>query len=279
MPKATESYNLKVLRPDLARQWHPTKNGATGPMDVTPGSGKKIWWLCAQGHWWLATVADRVGGSGCSYCRKLQKTAGHRMAEVKPELLQEWHISRNKDINAREVSCNHSDRLWWLCRNGHEWQATIRARLSGRGCPFCSSVPAEAFTTSNREKGKAYAPQDSRAGAAIYTPLRPLQEQESAPHAGLELRRSKRYAHVSTVMIESSLAGIFGYGQMNNYSAGGMLIRSDFPIHPGTLIRIRLEKPLYASVADMVESRVVWCRPLEDDSGKNSRFGIGVNLI
>ena len=38
MPKASETYNLLTLRPDLAREWHPTKNGTLGPKDVTPGS-------------------------------------------------------------------------------------------------------------------------------------------------------------------------------------------------------------------------------------------------
>jgi hypothetical protein len=80
-------------------------------------------------------------------------------------------------------------------------------------------------------------------------------------------------------MIESSQAGIFGYAQMNNYSAGGMMIHSDFPISPGARIKIRLEKPLYASVSDVVDSRVVWCKEIEDDSGKDSRFAIGMRLI
>lgn len=279
MPKATESYNLKVLRPDLAREWHPTRNGALGPKDVTPGSRKKIWWLCEQGHWWSASVYDRLRGMSCTYCRSLQKPAERSMADVKPELLKEWHPSRNRDISAREATCSHSDQVWWLCQNGHEWPATIRARLSGKSCPFCSSLPAEAFTIPNREKSNAGASQADRDGVPVYRPLRPLQEMESAPRQGRELRRSKRYVHVATVMIESSQAGIFAYAQMKNYSAGGMLIRSDFPIQPGSRIKIRLEKPLYASVSDVVESRVVWCMPLEDDSGTHSRFGIGVNLL
>jgi len=80
-------------------------------------------------------------------------------------------------------------------------------------------------------------------------------------------------------MIESPAAGIFGYGQMYNYSAGGMMIRSDFPISPGTLIKVSLENPLYSSVSNTVDSRVVWCRRFENESGQYSRFGIGVSLI
>jgi hypothetical protein len=279
MPKATDSYNLKVLRPDLARQWHPTRNGTLGPMDVTPGSGRKIWWLCEQGHWWSASVHDRVRGMSCTYCRSLQKPAERRMVDEKPELLKEWHPSRNKDISAREVTCSNGDKVWWLCPNGHEWLATIRARLSGKSCPFCTSLPAEALTISNREKSTAGASHAWRGRVSMHTPLRPLHAQETVAFQGRELRRSQRYVHVATVMLESSQTGIFGYAQINNYSAGGIQVCADFPLRPGTLIKIELEKALYASVADVVESRVVWCKPFEEESGTQPRFGIGVNLL
>jgi hypothetical protein len=279
MPKPSESYNLHVLRPDLAKDWHPTKNGTMGPKDVTPGSRKKVWWLCEHGHWWLASVAARVKGMQCSYCRQIRKASPRLLANEKPELLKEWHPSKNKGIKARDVSCTHSEKIWWLCTNGHEWQATIRSRLSEKGCPFCSSVAHEHFIVPLREKGPASAPQGHREGNFLHRPLNQLNEQVSAPPHGKELRRSKRYVDVATVMIESTHAGIFGYGQMNNYSATGMLIRSDFPIRPGTFIKIRLEKPLYSSESNVVDSRVVWCKPVEDDNGRSSRFGIGVRLI
>jgi hypothetical protein len=80
-------------------------------------------------------------------------------------------------------------------------------------------------------------------------------------------------------MIESDRTGVFGYAQINNYSASGLLIRSDFPMQPGTLARIRLETPLYASASRVVESRVVWCREIAGDAERNSRFGIGVSLL
>ena len=109
--------------------------------------------------------------------------------------------------------------------------------------------------------------------------LRSLHEQVSPDYQGKELRKSRRYEHVTTVMIESSQAGIFGYAQMYNYSASGMLIRSDFPINPGTLIKVNLKKPLYSSASNTVESRVVWCRRFERERGKYSRYGIGVSLV
>lgn len=279
MPKASESYNLKVLRPDLAKEWHPTKNGALGPKDVTPGSRKKVWWLCEQGHWWSSSVSDRVRGRRCTYCSGLQRQGEQGMADVKPELLRQWHPSKNNTLKAREVLCTHRDKVWWLCEKGHEWQATVRSRLAGKPCPYCACRVPEDFSGQNpqsRATGLRNPPGGRR---PAFEPQRHLSEQSAVHHQGKELRKSRRYAQVATVMVESIQAGIFGYAQMHNYSAGGMLIRADFHIQPGTLIRIRLEKPLYASVSNVVDSRVVWCRKFEDEIGKSSRFGIGVNWM
>ena len=58
---------LQTKNPKLARQWHPTKNGKLTPRDVTPGSNKKVWWLCSHNHEWQAYVYHRNKGSGCYF--------------------------------------------------------------------------------------------------------------------------------------------------------------------------------------------------------------------
>lgn len=60
--------DLASIDPNLARQWHPSKNGYLTPFHVTSGSGKKVWWLCEKGHEWLTTVASRSQGCGCPKC-------------------------------------------------------------------------------------------------------------------------------------------------------------------------------------------------------------------
>ena len=57
--------------PNLAIDWHPTKNGSLTPYDITAGSGKKVWWKChVCGYEWEASVCNRARGRGCSYCSK-----------------------------------------------------------------------------------------------------------------------------------------------------------------------------------------------------------------
>ena len=41
--------SLAETHPEVAKQWHPTKNGDLTPNNVTPGSNKKAWWKCDKG--------------------------------------------------------------------------------------------------------------------------------------------------------------------------------------------------------------------------------------
>ncbi len=41
--------DLATIDPVVASQWHPTGNGSLTPQQVTPGSRRKVWWLCDKG--------------------------------------------------------------------------------------------------------------------------------------------------------------------------------------------------------------------------------------
>lgn len=58
---------FKVL-PDLAKEWHPSKNGKITPRDVSLGVVSGVWWMCEKKHEWKVTIAVRIGGAGCPYC-------------------------------------------------------------------------------------------------------------------------------------------------------------------------------------------------------------------
>ena len=74
-PKVLSGFNdndLATKRPDLADEWHPTKNGDLTPRDVADGSEKKVWWKCNRcGHEWKAAIASRARSRrGCPKCAK-----------------------------------------------------------------------------------------------------------------------------------------------------------------------------------------------------------------
>ena len=62
--------SLAETYPEVAKQWHPTKNGDLTPNNVTPGSNKKVWWKCDKGddHEWESPINRISRGGGCSIC-------------------------------------------------------------------------------------------------------------------------------------------------------------------------------------------------------------------
>ncbi|PEQ44872.1 zinc-ribbon domain-containing protein [Bacillus cereus] len=65
--------SLAIRNPELAKQWHETKNGTLTPYDVTRSSSKRVWWKCNEGHEWETSVNNRAYGSGCLYCLRNNK--------------------------------------------------------------------------------------------------------------------------------------------------------------------------------------------------------------
>ena len=75
--KVTKEYNLQVVNPKLAKEWHPTKNWDLTPKDILPGSNKKMWWQCKKGHEWKAYVFARNKGTGCRQCNRQKRLSVH----------------------------------------------------------------------------------------------------------------------------------------------------------------------------------------------------------
>ena len=62
--------DLATVQPEIAAQWHPTKNGTLTPDMVVPGKHRKVWWQCSEGHVWQAQIYSRTGSCkcGCPVC-------------------------------------------------------------------------------------------------------------------------------------------------------------------------------------------------------------------
>ena len=137
--KAWKGFNdLSTVNPNLAIEWHPTKNGSVTPDMVTPGSSKKVWWKCKAGHEWQTAIASRSNGSSCPYCLGRRVLKGFNdLATVNPKLAAEWHPSKNTDLTPDMVTKGSHKKVWWKCKLGHEWQAVIRNRSDGCGCHIC----------------------------------------------------------------------------------------------------------------------------------------------
>jgi hypothetical protein len=201
------------------------------------------------------------------------------MMDLKPELLKEWHPSRNVEMKACEASYNHREKVWWICAQGHEWEATIRTRLRGKSCPFCRNMVPQIPSTSSQPMSAAFRTSGDQPPVLATTPLEAFLDSHTAPCGGMEMRKSRRYERSETVMVENPHSEIFGYAQLKNFSSNGMMLFSDFAVRPGELLKIRFEKPLHSSVPKTVATSAVWCRDLEDKVETAFRFAIGFCLL
>ena len=140
MPRVSNSYNLQLINIRLASEWHPTKNGELTPRDVTPNSGRKVWWLCSSGHEWSAIINSRSRSSEakCPYCIGKRVCDDNCLATINPKLAKEWHPTKNAKLTPRDVTTGSGKKVWWLCKRNHEWSAVVGSRNDGRGCPYCA---------------------------------------------------------------------------------------------------------------------------------------------
>ncbi|MCM3387217.1 zinc-ribbon domain-containing protein [Ureibacillus chungkukjangi] len=214
--RVNETNSLASLNPELAKEWHPSKNGGLTPYDVTSKARKTIWWFGECGHEWKNTILNRnldknncpicsnkkvlkgfndiwttdpevakllldsddgykyIRGSNvkldwicedcksvydlepynkivqnysCPYCRGLRVNHTNSLATKNPDLASQWHPTKNGNLTPHDVSWSSHKRIWWLCEQGHEWDATVNCRNSkesgGRKCPVCNVSKGE----------------------------------------------------------------------------------------------------------------------------------------
>ncbi|MCP5049604.1 MAG: zinc-ribbon domain-containing protein [bacterium] len=136
-----DEYNLQVTNPSLAKQWHPTENGGLKPGKVKPSSNMKVWWLCEEGHKWREKIGyrNRYAGVGCPYCRSRDVSDEYNLQVTNPSLAKQWHPTKNGDLSPDKVTHGSRKKVWWLCGKGHQWKAVIDNRSMGQGCPYCYS--------------------------------------------------------------------------------------------------------------------------------------------
>ena len=150
--------DLRTTNPDLAAEWHPTKNGELLPTAVKASSGKKVWWLGRCGHEWEAQILSRTHGTGCPYCSNQKVLKGFNdLATVLPNLAQEWHPIKNGELKPWCFVSKSGKKVWWLCKKcGYEWEATINSRAKGAGCPVCG-IEKQKRTIQTPRNGSSFA--------------------------------------------------------------------------------------------------------------------------
>lgn len=146
--KVLYGYNdLETRHPELAKEWNYEKNAPLTPRQYITGSNKIVWWKCAKGHEWKASIASRirgatlrgvVKGTQCPYCSNQKVQTGFNdLATTHPKLSKEWNYEKNAPLLPTQVVAGSNKRFWWKCAKGHEWKTSIANRQRGTKCPYC----------------------------------------------------------------------------------------------------------------------------------------------
>ena len=132
--------DLATTHPDLAAQWHPTKNGELTPEMVLAGSNVKVCWLGECGHEWRTKLYERgKQHHTCPYCTNQRVLTGFNdLATTHPDLAKQWHPTKNGELTPETITSGSNRKVWWVGECGHEWRTDVRTRRDkGSGCRKC----------------------------------------------------------------------------------------------------------------------------------------------
>ena len=158
----TRYMSLVEKYPEVAAEFHPTRNVGIDVQSITYASNKRVLWRCAKGcstsgcttpiHEWISSVNNRTLGRGCPYCAHGgSKVCGCKTLAFRyPHIAVEWHPTMNPIVLRPETISYGSEKpVYWLCQRGcstpgcttpaHVWKATPNTRTSNSsGCPYCA---------------------------------------------------------------------------------------------------------------------------------------------
>ena len=143
--KIVKSNCLATTHPEIAKQWHPTKNKNYNIYNIGINGSQVVWWKCdkADDHEWSTRIVSRKK-TGCPFCSNQKVTLSNCLATTHPEIAKEWHPTKNKGLYPNKIVAGSNKNYWWKCErdNNHEWVTSPSNRLLHKtGCPYCTLTP------------------------------------------------------------------------------------------------------------------------------------------
>jgi len=131
--------------PDVASEWHPTKNGVLTPKDIGATSSRRVWWKCpaAPDHEWQASISLRTvhpSPTGCPFCAGKKPSSTNSLELMFPEIAAEWHPTKNGTLKPGDMTIGSGRSVVWRCLKNprHVWSTSPHARcVMNTGCPRC----------------------------------------------------------------------------------------------------------------------------------------------
>jgi hypothetical protein len=131
VPAKKGTQPLSVTHPELAKEavdWDPGL--------FTAGSDRKMVWRCAKGHNYISPIGQRVRrGNSCVFCSGHQVLTGFN--DFASTHKSSYLLDEVDGWDPKTISAGSGKKVKWKCSRGHIAEATISARLRGKGCPIC----------------------------------------------------------------------------------------------------------------------------------------------
>ena len=61
------------------------------------------------------------------------------LEKLYPVLIKEWDREQNNGLKPDQVSIGSHKKVHWKCAKGHKYEADIKHRVNGTGCPYCAN--------------------------------------------------------------------------------------------------------------------------------------------
>jgi hypothetical protein len=143
--------SIVFTHPEIAKMWHPTKNGDLLPSMVRKSSDKEVVWLCPDtckygcSHEFKRKVDIHIRQceGRCPFCSQSTLTFCFHdsLAFTHPEIANEWHPTMNGNLTPSQVTAGSQIGVWWICKTSlihFEYKQVIASRTSQEQCcPQC----------------------------------------------------------------------------------------------------------------------------------------------
>ena len=141
--------DLETLFPEIAKEFHPTKNGELKPSDFFARSNRVVWWLCPNGHEYDMMINNRTGTKqqNCPICSGKRIIKGlNDFPTTNPELMDRWDYEKNTDLDPYTLGPGSNKYAWWKCEHGHSFRSMVYRMVQswkGMNCPVCRNFKVQ----------------------------------------------------------------------------------------------------------------------------------------
>ena len=128
--------NILWSRQDIRVYFDAENNPDINPGRISKSSKQTINLRCEKcGFKWNQVAYKKVS---CRECQKNEIRKSQSLGAVSPEIAKDWNYDKNFPTKPDEVFYKQKKKAWWICSNGHQYEALISNRTTkNTGCNIC----------------------------------------------------------------------------------------------------------------------------------------------